>query len=92
MSLPTCPTCKYAQHICGKTGVTIRHSTGCTYHTPDQQKHTRADQLRAMTDEELAEWINDTTGACPEKTSLKYCINQDCHQCLLEWLRQEATE
>ncbi len=53
MSMPTCPTCKYAKGVCGKTGVPIRHSTGCTYHEPKPQ--TNADRIRAMTDEELAE-------------------------------------
>ena len=34
MSLPTCPTCFYAKGVCKKTGVEIRRSTGCTFHTP----------------------------------------------------------
>ena len=53
MSMPTCPSCIYAQGICEKTGVKIRYSTGCTYHKP--KRITNADHIRAMTNEELAE-------------------------------------
>ena len=56
MSLPTCPTCVYARGICKKTGVEIRTTTGCTYHTP--KPITNADRIRVTkTSEELMEAI-----------------------------------
>ena len=59
-------------------------------------KRTKADRIRAMTDEELAEWINDlfygfldNPGRCEE------CVFDSidrCTQCWLEWLRQEVKD
>ena len=92
MSMPTCPSCIYAQGICEKTGVKIRYSTGCTYHTP--KRITKADRIRAMSDEELA-------GFC-------FCITDDVASYYggdgyeqkypvatkgwLDWLRQEVND
>ena len=84
MSLPTCPSCVYATHKCGKTGVDIRRSTGCTFHEPKPQ--TNADCIRSMMDEELAEKMSGLEsfaltcggGWPPEKW--------------LDWLRQEAND
>lgn len=51
---------------------------------------TNADTLRAMTDEELAEWI-----AHPK---ISYCQHDicdgetDCAECALIWLKQEVKE
>lgn len=51
---------------------------------------TNADRIRAMSDEELAEWI-----AHPK---ISYCQHDicngetDCAECALVWLKQEATE
>ena len=51
---------------------------------------TFGDKIRAMTDEELAEWI-----AHP-KISYCYCQHdicdgeKTCAECALEWLKQEA--
>lgn len=39
---------------------------------------TNADRIRAMTDEELAEWLDNNTYQFP------------IYKCWLEWLRQEA--
>ena len=82
MSLPTCPTCVYAKGICKKTGVEIRTTTGCTYHTP--KPITNADRIRAMTDEELA---NKMSGL--ESFALT-CGGGWPPEKWLDWLRQEA--
>lgn len=91
MSLPTCPTCVYAKGICKKTGVEIRTTTGCPYHTP--KPIINADRVRAMTDEELAElwWERVDCGECPVNRECKM-TGQDCKRLALEWLRQEATD
>lgn len=52
------------------------------------QPITHADRIRAMSDEELAEWHKQMMeGYCPRPTS--ECPS-DCYQCWLDWLRQEA--
>ena len=48
---------------------------------------TNADKIRAMTDEELAEWI-----AHPKIAYCQYDIcngETDCSMCALQWLKQE---
>lgn len=51
---------------------------------------TNADRIRAMTDEELAEWIVHPI--------ISYCQHdicdgeKDCAECALQWLKQEATD
>lgn len=56
------------------------------------RRTTNADRLRAMTDEELAEFI----GHFPMQT---ICPNnchedpeRDCAECVLYWLKQEAND
>ena len=67
---------------------------------PIQRKPTtNADRIRAMTDEELAGFINDTEygfidrpGMCDvcAQHRIQNCYN--CYQCWLDWLKQEAEE
>jgi len=80
MSLPTCPSCVYATHKCEKTGVTIRRSTGCTFH--ELKPQTNADRIRAMTDEELADFLRH------RKWNPHGIVYADDH--LIDWLRKEA--
>lgn len=58
----------------------------CKEETP-----SKADRIRAMTDNELAEWLADTD-ACPADISTPYCLKQDCNQCWLKWLKKEADD
>ena len=48
---------------------------------------TNADRIRAMSDEELAEFI--TSCGCPDHA--RSC-QRSCEQCNLEWLKQPAEE
>lgn len=54
---------------------------------------TNADRIRAMTDEELAEFINDTEYGFIDRPGMcDVCAQhriQNCYQCWLDWLRQE---
>ena len=60
---------------------------------------TNADRIRAMTDEELAEW-GATLPCCPPGPDLSelcfpqnQCVNTSfAKQCWLDWLKQEVTE
>jgi len=96
MSLPTCPSCIYAQGICEKTGVKIRHSTGCTYHKP--KPTTNGDRIRSMSDEELAEYFPTHASLCPDLEENKqvckganFMANDEmCRQCWLGWLKQKG--
>lgn len=56
---------------------------------PPQPK-TNADRIRAMTDEELAEWLSDMhdTVTCPNNGAID--CNPSCKRCWLDWLKQEG--
>ena len=51
---------------------------------------TNADRIRAMTDEELAEFLMKPTRIIP-KYECEDCEN-DCTECVLEWLKEEADD
>ena len=52
---------------------------------------TNADRIRAMTDEELAEYMS--IYCCSHKTRDPRCQQfKDCGLCWLDWLKQEAKE
>lgn len=66
---------------------------------------TNADRLRAMSDEELAEFYGNDVDACPPGRDSGKCIDElyahgeepypsvkQCMECWLDWLRQEAQE
>ena len=62
-----------------------------------KQPTTNADKLRAMSDEELAEWLDYRLSECPwcnpyapVKPGTDECEMFDCQMCALDWLRQEA--
>lgn len=58
--------------------------------TPD----TNADRIRAMSDEELAKWIDWLFGRCEwcdtDKMAADECNDVECTPCILEWLKQPA--
>lgn len=64
----------------------------CSEETP-----SNADRIRAMSDEELAEWLNSFGGDlfCPNKKECVELVNADrdipaerCHRCIMDWLQQ----
>ena len=52
---------------------------------------TNADKLRSMTDEELAEWLDECAGCSICKKYPTQC-DIDCYSGHLEWLKQEVKE
>lgn len=68
---------------------------------PDEAQ-SNADRIRAMSDGELAEWINrllilDGPDFCQNKTECKAMLEEDvdmpeenCIRCLVDWLRRPA--
>lgn len=77
---------KFADHLIS-LGVTIAD-------VPDNnvgnKPMTNGDRIRAMTDEELAEFILDKreNGTCFNNKCYYYDPNKGCDDCTLEWLKQ----
>lgn len=67
---------------------------------PKGKRQTNADRIRAMSDEELAGFIDGFWSAawCPDDppvdANTKECLMHDgnCQLCILDWLRQEAND
>ena len=54
---------------------------------------TNADRIRAMSDEELAAWIDDMYCKCVWCDIKKAnCNDIKCTDCIIEWLQQPAEE
>ena len=55
---------------------------------------TNADRIRAMTDDELADWLKyERIFVCPPDTGHIHCNIQDIcadRKCWLDWLKQEV--
>lgn len=62
-----------------------------TLHCGDEKPTTNADRIRAMTDEELAEWLCDISS-----DSCEYCVATDLcyngHIGMIDWLKEEAKD
>lgn len=54
---------------------------------------TNAMKIRAMSDEELAEFLYEYGGSSPNcnKNEMEYDY-KSCHDCWLDWLRQEVAD
>lgn len=63
----------------------------CPQATPPK---SNADKIRAMTDEELAEWLKNIrfSWTCLPRDNGNRCADfkDDCKACWLNWLEQEA--
>ena len=78
-----CVPCKPTQPECGE----------CEFAKPQ----TNADRIRAISDEELAEYFPTHASLCPDLEENKmmckganFMANDEmCHQCWLNWLKQE---
>ena len=61
-----------------------------------KRKQTNADRIRAMSDEELAKWIDWLFGRCEwcdtDKMATDDCNDVECTSCILEWLQQPVEE
>ena len=80
--------CKYCRANC--TGAKQdREIALCLGYDPPQ---TNADRIRAMTDEDLAEFLNTVnTEFCSSVMGKSPCRAENC-PCWLEWLKEEATD
>lgn len=90
-----CPT----RHLCGcPEEAVFTEGSECDEFNRQIGSHTmtHADQIRAMSDEELAHWINlngdkdfSYEHCCTAEWRKKPCNNK-CVACLVAWLRQPA--
>ena len=82
---------------------TCRNTKNCVYAGADREMEecvdriptTHSDLIRSMTDEDLAEWINEwfDCGNCAEFFGNTPCSkDKDCIKVWLEWLKQEVKE
>lgn len=62
------------------------------------RRPTNYDRIISKTPEELAEWINNFYGSadwCPvdapvDPVTRKCLVHDDCAECIVDWLKQEA--
>lgn len=86
--------CKYPNEVCANmtvlNGNTYCDSVPCSL-KDELPKQTNADRIRAMSDEELAEFASHyiSCGYCDVKTIGGGCGN-GCKKNLLKWLQSEA--
>lgn len=57
---------------------------------------TNGEKIRSMTDEELAEFLDEdasyTCLICARRDAKDSCVNYECKNKVLEWLKQEVSE
>lgn len=79
---------------CGYTYMLRKYGLPPTEYEAKPKPMTNADRIRAMTDEELAEFIAETIDCCNCKHPRNGCSENDetCAACWLDWLKEEAKE
>lgn len=92
----TCEKCGWLMYanglcICGYSGrPTTRNDSCMAWKT---SIITNADRVRAMTDEELAKWIESLEpNKCPSDDWFDRCETWTCKGCFLNWLKKEAND
>ena len=79
--------------------VNCKKNSSCTmcWKTSDKKcphfiQKTNADHIRAMSDEELAKWIDWLFGRCEwcdtDEIATDDCNDVECTPCILKWLQQ----
>lgn len=63
----------------------------CPVYSPKPKPQTNADRIRAMTDEELAEYMCRPQRVCPVD-DCEECYADNCRKCILEWLKKEVED
>ena len=83
--------------VCGYSGKPTVRNDSCMAWKPQTEIVTNADCIRAMTDEEIAEMFSHSgkyfchgNGYDPHSERCDY--GDECEECWLDWLRQEAAE
>ena len=81
-------------NICanGKLPVTSRTCVECGLSRKNYKPITNADRIRAMTDEELAEWLDRLITHCNDGPCFNCFMQKACLTSMLDWLKHEATD
>lgn len=73
-----------------ETGHHVIPNTAVGYFPPPRLIKTNADHIRSMTDEELAEFFDNT---CIENLGKVRCDSYGrCYDCMLDWLKEEGEQ
>lgn len=85
-----CPT----RHLCGtRDEATFTDDSECAAFNQEIENRptTNADHIRAMSDEELAQYLDEKVTRCPFPSASDMCTELGgCKACILNWLRQPA--
>ena len=102
LSNKICPRCGKGGYInyIGQSNIYEAKCYNCGYYFTfgeldlyeEKKPVTNADRIRAMSDEELAEWLSDMHDAvtCPNNGAID--CNPSCKRCWLDWLKQEVKD
>lgn len=88
-----CPT----RHLCGsRESATFADDSECAAFNKsvdDNPVLTNADRIRHMSNEELADFMNNFN-VCDTRSNeqCKFMFLADCRECVLDWLREPAKE
>ncbi len=88
-----CPKCGgHTALVCHTDGTHQAHCMICdVYYDVEIENVTNADRIRAMSDEELAEWLWFKVGKCPPfDVCPSQCIPCEAKDCWLDWLKKKA--
>lgn len=89
-----CDNCKYK--TCWEYAEPCSSCTNMTGEPTNWKPQTNADRIRGMSDEELADWVAERctapncTGKCHKDYEAYGELRTFCHDCWLDWLKQEA--
>jgi hypothetical protein len=87
----TCEVCCFRKGAHGVILCDRRENTECTPGITcyTEVPSTNGDRIRAMSNEELAHFIDKRTG-CPPENGTWHCAPESCQKCWLNWLNSEA--
>jgi hypothetical protein len=99
MIMVDCEKCRFVS-VCKKRpkmpGAKIAECNTFRDRLNKEKPTTNADRIRAMSDENLAEWINDTGVICNlcayQKECDAPCSRETCIEGIAKWLQQPAEE
>lgn len=81
-----CDTCRNQGNFCDECKHDDRYHPKKDYYEP----LTNGDRIRAMTDEELAEFLSFGTRSCSGVDADECSRTDDCTECRLAWLKKPA--
>ena len=91
----TCKQCKYIATCMAEVdslGQVFDPNYDGEHRCTDFVPFTNADRIRAMSDEDMAKWIDWLFGRCEwcdtDKIATDDCKDVECAPCILKWLKQ----